>query len=305
MSDLMRTIFVSTSCLKQDSNSLSELVEKYRNASIDRIELGYVQGCKRFDIDRSMKELGIQFLVHNYFPQSDDRFVLNLASGDPSLLARSISLCENAIDIAAFLGAPYYSVHAGFLAAISPDTLGGKARFDHAIPYDTGYRIFVDSVGRLISYAKKKNVEILIEPNVLTKENLMEGRNTIALMCESHELIRLAHSLGSEEIGILLDTGHLGVTANTLSFDRSRFVYDMLPKIRAIHLHDNDGSYDRHEPVRPGSWVFEVLFNPRLAQVPIILEAKFDSVKAIRRHLDWLASIVDRHSGTLPNAHCT
>jgi sugar phosphate isomerase/epimerase len=305
MSDLMRTIFVSTSCLKQDSNSLSELVEKYRNASIDRIELGYVQGCKRFDIDRSMKELGIQFLVHNYFPQSDDRFVLNLASGDPSLLARSISLCENAIDIAAFLGAPYYSVHAGFLAAISPDTLGGKARFDHAIPYDTGYRIFVDSVGRLISYAKTKNVEILIEPNVLTKENLMEGRNTIALMCESHELIRLAHSLGSEEIGILLDTGHLGVTANTLSFDRSRFVYDMLPKIRAIHLHDNDGSYDRHEPVRPGSWVFEVLFNPRLAQVPIILEAKFDSVKAIRRHLDWLASIVDRHSGTLPNAHCT
>jgi sugar phosphate isomerase/epimerase len=290
---MTRAFFVSTACLRQDSGSLRELVEKYQNASIDRIELGYVQGCRRFDIDRSMKDLGVQFLVHNYFPQSEDRFVLNLAAGDPSLLARSIALCENAIDIAAFLGARYYSVHAGFLAAIAPETLGGKVKFENAIPYETAYRIFVDSLSRLIAYAKGKNVGILIEPNVLTRMNLTEGRNTIAMMCESHELIHLMNSLGSENVGVLLDMGHLSVTANTLNFDPSRFMQDILPHIRAIHLHDNDGIFDRHDPVEDGSWTLDVFSNPQLAQVPIILEAKFDSVEAIRRHLDWLVSMGD------------
>ena len=54
------------------------------------------------------------YLVHNYFPPPKEEFVLNLGSTNNEIIRKSISLCKKAIDDAVVLGAPCYSIHAGF-----------------------------------------------------------------------------------------------------------------------------------------------------------------------------------------------
>jgi sugar phosphate isomerase/epimerase len=90
--------------------------------------------------------------------------------------------------------------------------------------------------------------------------------------------------------GILLDTGHLNVSATTLGFDRAEFVERLGPRIRAFHLHDNDGSADLHRPVEPDSWALEAV--RATAPEAVVVEALFANVEALRDHVDqvrrWL-----------------
>jgi sugar phosphate isomerase/epimerase len=82
----------------------------------------------------------------------------------------------------------------------------------------------------------------------------------------------------------LLDTGHLNVSARTLGFVREEFVEAIGGYVRAFHVHDNDGRSDQHRPVEDDSWVWPVLDQPALAALPAVIEARFDSVTALRAH---------------------
>lgn len=281
-------IYVSTSCIKGQFSSINELLQKYVDASINFIELGFVSGCKSFDINPVFVNNNTRFFVHNYFPPPEKPFVLNLASKNDVLLGLSMNLCKQAIELCSTLGAPYYSVHAGFRSNISPDSLGEKIEYEEVVPYKIAFQTLVESLRTLAAYAKKRNVSLIIEPNVLSEFNLRMGRNEIALICESEEILNLMKILGSDNIGILLDTGHLNVTAKTLGFNRIQFVRDIAPYIRAMHLHDNNGFWDAHEPVKPGSWVFDVLSIHELTGLPITVEAKFSSMDDICQHVSWL-----------------
>lgn len=287
-------IYVSTSCIKGQFGSINELLQKYVDVSINFIELGFVSGCKSFDINPSFINNNTRFFVHNYFPPPEKPFVLNLASKNDVLLGLSMNLCKQAIDLCSTFGAPYYSVHAGFRSNISPDSLGEKIEYEEVVPYEIAFQTLVESLKTLDAYAKKRNVSLIIEPNVLSEFNLRMGRNEIALICEGEEILYLMKILGSDNIGILLDTGHLKVTARTLGFDRMKFARDVAPYIRAIHLHDNDGTWDSHEPVKPGSWVFDMLSIPEMIGLPVIVEAKFSSIYDLCRHVDWLGKEIKR-----------
>jgi len=294
MVPLTSDVFVSTSCLKGRFGSLNDLLQIYIDSAIRRIELGPVSGCESFEISPSFIKGDIKYLVHNYFPPPEKPFVLNLASRDDGLHARSLALCMNAIDLCAELGAPYYSVHAGFRSDISPDSLGDIIRYEEVVTYESAFRTFVESLEVLDAHAKKRGVSLLVEPNVISVFNLRMGRNDIALICESEEILNLIELLGSDNVGILLDTGHLNVTAKTLGFDRFKFAADIAQYVRAIHLHDNDGSRDSHEPVKPDSWVFDLLSIRELNGLPITLEAKFGNMGDLRRHVEWVGEAIKR-----------
>lgn len=282
-------VFVSTSCLKRPYGRLDTLIQAYAEASIEHIELGAVSGCTSFDISPRFFNRGIRFLVHNYFPPPSEPFVLNLASQNQILLDRSIDLCKRAIDLCVKLGASGYSVHAGFCGDIEPDALGDPfLSYSNVVPHEIAYQTFVTSLRTLARYARARNVKLCVEPNVLQESILRHGKNEIALICESREVHGFMSDMADDGIGILLDTGHLNVTAKTLGLDRLQFAKEVAPYVRALHVHDNDGVIDSHRPVQPGSWVFDVLALPELSQLPIIVEAKFDTIDDIRRHVDWL-----------------
>ena len=249
------------------------------------MELGGGVTCDATTLE-SLADSGGAFLVHNYFPPPATPFVLNLASGDDGIRGRSVTFVRNALDLCARLAAPYYSVHAGFVT----DAIGREgAGFAFPAPESPAERThalirFEAAIYDVLAHARSLGVGLLIENNVCRPS--LRGR----LLLESAEdCLALFGQRAPDGLGLLLDTGHLNVTATTYGFDRLAFVDAVAPYVGAFHVHDNDGSDDWHQPVRAGSWVLDALRAVRRPGVPIVVEAKFESVSALQRQVEWLA----------------
>ena len=276
-------IFVSTACLP-GVESITSRISLYRRHGLNAIELGAGVSVDKDSLSQ-VAEMECQFLVHNYFPPPSEPFVLNLASGDDGIRQRSLELVFRALALAARLGAPFYSVHAGF---ITDPTSFGTTSFVFPMPASpdkaqSTMDRFTTALEISVDHAQHLGVQILVENNVCSPE--LRGK---LLLQMADEFLTLFGLLPSPYLGMLLDTGHLNVTANTLDFDRMVFVEKVAPYVRALHVHDNDGTADTHQPVRPRSWVLDVLRRPEFASLPIVIEAKFDHVADLCRHVDWL-----------------
>lgn len=201
----------------------------------------------------------IRFLVHNYFPPPPEPFVLNLASQSPDIHRKSVSHCLNAIDLCSRLGAPFYSVHAGFALHLTPDELGNprlqrlRAK-ESGIPRNEAYETFVTAIRALASYANGKNVGLLVENNVLASENLADDGSYPLLLADVGEIRRFFSDLNSPAVGLLLDTGHAKVSAKTLGIAPERYLDELAPFIRCLHLSDNDGQRDTNCRFTRESW---------------------------------------------------
>lgn len=283
MKALEEKVFVSTGCLPR-VQPLASRLSLYRRHGLNAIELGANVTTDGVDFSE-IASMDFQFLLHNYFHPPTGPFVLNLASKDSGISSRSLHFVRDAISLSAYLGAPFYSVHAGF---ITDPTGFGSTGFIFPTPSSPNtaqeaMRQFIVSLKTMIEHAGQLGIGLLVENNVCPEE--LRGK---LLLQTSHEFLRLFRSLPSPHLGILLDTGHLNVSAHTLGFDRMTFVNQVAPYVRAFHVHDNDGEADSHQPVRAGSWVLDMLRRPEFATLPIVVEAKFDTIDDLRRHVNWL-----------------
>jgi len=277
--------FASTACLSGGHASLEDLLDTYRDAGLRAVELGF-SPPPAGPFPECLRARDQQFVIHNYFPAPRDSFLLNLAAQDRDTRDRSIALCKSAIDLSALCGAPFYSVHGGFCADITPSSLGGRLQSTVLWDREQCYRTYVQTFCELSQYASDRGVDLLVEPNVVPSTNLTAGRNQLALLSDTPELLRFVQD--TDGAGILLDTGHLRVTAQTLGFDRNEFVNALLPFIKAVHVHDNDGITDSHTPMADGSWVLPMLRCLAARGVPMIVEARFSSVSDLASHVSWL-----------------
>jgi sugar phosphate isomerase/epimerase len=283
------SVYVSTACLSGEEPILSR-INLYRSYGLNSIELGAGVSVDKKSLSQIF-EIDANFLVHNYFPPPVEPFVLNLASSDPQTRKRSQDFVRYALKISKDLGAPFYSVHAGF---ITDPIARGKTSFIFPSPESTdaaknAFSRYIESIGHLLEYAEDLGVKLLIENNVCSQE--LEGK---LLFTTSDEYQQMFNSIRSQQLGVLLDTGHLNVTARTLQFDRDFFIDQILPFVRAFHVHDNNGLEDSHYPVLKESWIIDVLRNPLLKSWPIIIEAKFGSVEELSRHVKWILKELGR-----------
>lgn len=276
-------IFVSTACLP-GVGAVTSRISLYRGHGLNAIELGAGVSADKDSLSQIV-EMGCRFLMHNYFPPPVNPLVLNLASGDEDIRQRSLDFVTEALALTARLGVPLYSVHAGFIT----NPIGfGTTSFIFPMPASPdaarcAMRWFTTSLEVAISHAQRLGVQLLVENNVCSEA--LRGK---LLLQRAEEFLELFYVLSSPHLGMLLDTGHLNVTAHTLGFDRVAFVEKIAPYVRAFHVHDNDGTADTHQPVQSGSWVLDVLRRPEFAGLPIVVEAKFDNVTDLRKHVDWL-----------------
>ena len=237
----------------------------------------------------------MRFLIHNYFPQPADAFVLNLASQDPLTLARSRAMAERGLRLSARLGAPFYSVHSGFLAEFLPESLGQSLEHERAVPREMALETFHESVSALADVAQSVGVDLLLEPNVLDRRNLQNGQNALLLLVEASEIAAFLRRLSRPEVGLLLDTGHLNVSATTLGFSREAFIGEIAAHVRGFHVHDNDGSADQHRPATADGWVLELLRRPQFRTLPVVLEAGFADVRELVDYHRWFsAEMIER-----------
>lgn len=272
----MAEVYLSTGAFR--SKVLSEIIQQCLEHGISRLELS--SGLEyRPDLlvpVRATAGRQIKYLIHNYFPVPEKPFVLNLAASVDDILQTSIDFCRNAIDLAAELGAPFYSVHSGFALNLTPELLGkpqAQSRIPVAeyTPYATAYAIFAESVASLAKYAASRGIKLLIENNVVSPRYL-EGHGTNGLlMATSAEIVQFMRDLNDPNLGLLVDTGHVNVTASALGFERERFIESVSPYICAFHVSSNDGQIDQNLPVDGSDWFCPLLRD--FSHLPFVVEA--------------------------------
>jgi sugar phosphate isomerase/epimerase len=285
----MHSIFVSTACLP-DIVPLTSRISLYQRYGLNAIELGAGVSVDKDSLSQVV-QMECRFLVHNYFPPPLNSFILNLASIDASTRTQSLHFLSEALSLSARINAPFYSVHAGF---ITDPTSFSQTSFIFpmpASPEDTPLALgrFITALEIALDSAQGLGLQLLIENNVCSQE--LRGK---LLLQTAEEFLELFCILQSPHLGMLLDTGHLNVSARTLGFDRMNFLDKISHYIKAVHVHDNDGINDTHQPVQPGSWVLDVLRRKEFDDLPIIIEAKFENITELRSHVDWLSEELGR-----------
>lgn len=256
-------VFVSTTSFQ--SRDLGTVLSLCEVEAIDALELSALDGWDPAAIlDRRFPS---RFLVHNYFPPADPPFVLNLASLNPEVLSRSRAHCRAAIDLSQSLGGPVYAAHAGYTADLSPDVLGApdrQAALPRAriAPRADAYETLVDSARKLTAYARERGVRFLIENHVLPASTGERGAELL-LCAHPDELEQLAADVDEPGFGLLVDVGHLHVSATTFALAADACLDRLAPAVAALHLSDNDGTLDSHESFDEHAW-----FLPKLESFP-------------------------------------
>ena len=253
------------------SRELALLLDEAAAAGVRHVELSSGVAWGPDNLAVVLRNRGrFRFLVHNYFPPPERPFVLNLASSDPEIRARSIDHCRGAIDLAHELESDLFTVHAGFALEPKVSELG-RPITGEAVDIEVAYGIFRDTVGELVVYGEGRGVRLGIENNVVAPFNLRHGRNVFLLMATAEEICRLARDISSPRLGFLIDSGHLNVSARTLGFDREAFLEAVGPRVLGWHLSDNDGTADSNRPFGSDAW-----FLPWVRKIPgemVVIEA--------------------------------
>jgi sugar phosphate isomerase/epimerase len=205
------------------------------------------------------RRAGLQFALHNYFPVPRDPFVINLASANQAIRCRSLEHCRMALRLSAELGSPSYSVHAGFVTDPAPSNLGGVFPPPGGRTRDEAASAFYDAVAALCETAEQVGVDLLIENNVVSPANAPDGRNLLFLGVTPEDFAALEAAVPSPRRGVLLDVGHLNVSATALGFDARQALDAIRPSVRALHLSDNDGTMDRHRAFTSTAWFVSAL----------------------------------------------
>lgn len=191
--------------------------------------------------------------IHNYFPPPEKPFVFNLADANADRRRRCIDFARQAIDLTVDLGSDFYSFHAGFLGTPEVGDLGRGWGRVKRVSYEEGLNLFAQAVAEVEEYASSRGVRLLVENNVLTTETSEENGSDILLMTTPED-IRHVHSVMPSSVLLLMDVGHLFVSATTLGFDPIRALWDLQDLIGAYHLSENNGLADINHPLRPDSW---------------------------------------------------
>ncbi|MCB2141094.1 sugar phosphate isomerase/epimerase [bacterium] len=287
-----RQIFISTGSF--GNQSVADILELCDTAGLRNLELS--SGARYQDEMYALLKSALltakqNFLIHNYFPPPLEPFVLNLASNNEKILALSHRHCRKAIDLAAELHAPFYSVHSGFCVHAEPEHLGQAITQQDRFPKKMANDIFVDSLKRLSEYSAVKGVDLLIENNVVAPFNLIDGKNELLLGVTADELLGILCSVDRDNVGLLLDVAHLKVSANALEFCPENFIRDLADTIKAVHLSDNNGQKDTNDQVTENSWFWEPLLKYISPEVVWILEAYNLSLTSIKEQVSLIISM--------------
>jgi sugar phosphate isomerase/epimerase len=267
-----------------------QVVEYYTKNGITAIELGSSHKFYPTDNPNHLTNFHeCQYLIHNYFPPSFQSFVFNLSSNNSEIRKQSVDLAKRAVDLCVMLNVPFYSCHAGF---ITDPYAFGTTSYLFEMPKSThevelAIDFFVESLYDVGNYAQERNIRLLIENNVCTET--LKGK---LLLQTAEEFVALFTTLRSNNIGILLDFGHLNVTAHTFGFDKFAFVDAIAQWVEAVHIHDNNGLIDEHKPLELDSWIVDVLRRPDFMPTVKVIESRFQNVELLKNYLESLSKFI-------------
>lgn len=251
-------IYISTACIH--TNKIDEAVLTIAKRGGKYIELSggtqYYEGYLQ-DLLSLQKRYNLQYTSHGYFPPPITDIVINLASCDEEIYIKSIKFYLNAIAILKKLGGKVLSVHAGFYIDVAPEEIGKKISLTKVYDKELANVRFCEAIRRIKREAEKSGIFLLIENNVLSHENFVNFQNqNLFMMTDSASINEMRKYL---KFDLLLDVGHLKVSAKTLGLDFATEFGALIPPAKWLHLHDNNGEIDQHQEITEDGWICKFL----------------------------------------------
>ena len=236
---------------------LQSSVTELLNAGCDNIEVSCGE-TNREDLNflKRLKGSGKKIRIHNYFPNLNSDFVMNLASFDKEILAQTKDLIFTSLRWSHELDSNYYAFHCGFLFDPKPDELGGNFSVKELSTYSASKDAFREELHLVKCYADKLGIEIAVENNVYDNSNYDKFGENIPLLAVSEDNIE---DILIDGVGLLLDFGHLKVSAATTNKDRDKLCRRWLPHTTGFHLSDNNGLRDQNNMFDESAWFLKYL----------------------------------------------
>ena len=226
------------------------------------------------------------FSLHNY-TNFDTPLVLNVASAISSCERQSLELIEKNIRRQSELGMKFFSFHAGYMLEPRICDLGGKIAVADSAKIEKGEYMerFIRNVNYLSDFASSFGIQIFIENNVLTKENLENWGENLLMLTNPQNSKTLVEKLDSS-VGFLIDFGHLNVSSETECFDCAEFISVFEERDLAYHISNNNGLVDQNLMISSGDWYWPYI-NSRgkfiTAEVYDFSDSDLDDMEEIMR----------------------
>ena len=137
--------------------------------------------------------------------------------------------------------------------------------------------------------SKKRGVQILIENNVLNKQNYKTFKGNPFMMTSIEQTENLTKNL-PQDVYILLDLAHLKISSRTLNFSASEYIKKFDKKIKAYHISDNSGELDTNDIVTENSWFWEHLKKDKAYYT---FELKTENTNIIKDQIKMLQKFIN------------
>jgi len=249
-------IYLSTGYFqKYNFNSMINLFKKNKINNIEFSGGKYDKNIKKKLTKLSKKKYS--FIFHNYFPVPKKPFIINLSSSNAKIQKRSINHFKKMIRLAQHYKIKNISIHAGFLINFNKNSFKILSKKDYQfINKKFAEKKFLDSLLELSKYSKSKNISILVENNVITKNNFLLFKKNPFLFTDSKNIVKFLKKTPSN-VGLLMDTGHFKVSCKTLGLNINKEYAKVYKFIKGYHLSDNNGIIDSNNSFNEKAWWFK------------------------------------------------
>lgn len=280
-------IYISTSSIK--ANKISTAIKTLVNYGFKNIELS--GGTKYYDrleddLLDLQKKYDLNYLIHNYFPPPKEDFVLNLASLDDEIYTKSAQHIFHAIALCQKLNTKIFGFHAGYYLDFSTKEIGKKIKKRSLFYKNKSADRFYEGVRSIQKSAD--SITIYIENNVLSEKNLFtfSNMNPFMLTCYN-DFIAMKENIN---FNLLLDIGHLKVSANSLKLNFERELKKLIDLTDYIHISDNNGFEDSNTAIKKSSKLIEELKKYDLSEKIITIEV-YDDIKKINESYHTISEL--------------
>ena len=277
-------LFVSSSSIKH--HKIHHILLKLIESGFYNIELSggsnYYKGLKS-DIISLQNQYDLNLLIHNYFPPPEKHFVLNLASLNNEIYAKTIDHYLSAIDLSKSVGADCFSIHAGFLIDPSVEEIGADISFlQHNMKeksierFCCGYNLIKKEAG---------HIKIYIENNVLNTKNYQTFKINPFLLTTANDYFELKKKI---DFYLLLDLAHLKVSCTTLGIHLESEFAKLAPLSNYWHISDNNGIFDSNSAFSKNGNIINII---KKYSADIITLEIYDDINTIKGCYHLLSDI--------------
>lgn len=292
-------IYISSAAV--NSSLIEDSIQKLAGIGICNIELS---GGTRYsdNILKKLKDLknkfSLNYLIHNYFPPPQQDLVINIASQNERTRLESIDFVKGSIKLAQDIKIDCYTLHPGYAREFRPSQKSDYFISDSqpGISPELASAIMFKSLSAIRKYARERGVRIGLE-NLFPTDNAPNG----SLLCIPADIIQFLDYFGKDDnIGFLLDLGHLLISANYFNFNKDEFIEllrdNYQDKICGIHLSGNDGKTDKHSPLSTDCWQLRAVQRFDLEKIPITFECRGLNTQELLKQYQMVKNILEKEA---------